>query len=181
VRDSLAASRALVKRLASQGKATYDFEPPLSARALSSFEKRHAITLPDEYRRFVSEVSAGGHDTRLGPPHLITPSDAARLVKREGGRLAAQFPLTNADASRVMRAAANCAPDAIRPAIRRDLSDGVLPLMDLGGGDMDFLVVSGPQLGRIWQAWEWGWSPLWRRVHGKPTPHGFFSWLRAAF
>jgi hypothetical protein len=177
VRDPVGAARARVERLSRRGADVYDFEAPMSARALSAFEKRHAITLPDEYRRFVREVSAGGSDTRLGPPHLITPVAAARLVKREGGRLAAPFPLTNADAARVMLAAAQCAPDAIRPAIRRDLSDGVLPLMDLGGGNMDFLVVSGPQRGRVWQAWEWGWSPLWRRVRGKPEPHGFFSWL----
>jgi hypothetical protein len=179
VGESIAALRALVERLAREGSDKYDFDAPLSGRALATFEERHRITLPREYRRFVHAVSAGGHDTRLGPPHLISPADAARLVKREGGRLAKPFTLTNADARRVILAAASCAPDAIRPAVRRDISDGVLPLMDLGGGDMDFLVVTGPQRGRVWQAWERGWSPLWRRVRGKPTAHGFFSWLRA--
>lgn len=80
-----------------------------------------------------------------------------------------------------MHADARCAPDAIRPAIHRDrdLKDGILPLMDLGGGETDFLVVTGPERGRIWRLWEWGWSPRWRSVRGQPTPHGFFSWLRA--
>jgi hypothetical protein len=179
VPDRILAVRALVERLSRQGLDTYDFEAPLSERAVASFEKRHGITLPEEYRRFVTEVSAGGRPTRLGPPHLITPTIAARLVKRDGGRLAAPFPLTNADAKRVMRAAVRCAPDAIRPAIGRDISDGVLPIKELGGGDLDFLVVSGPQRGCIWQVWEWGWSPLWHRVRGELRQYSFFSWLRA--
>jgi hypothetical protein len=177
VRDPVRDLAALVDRLTSESEGLYDFLPPLAECHVVAFERRSGIALPEEHRRFLREVSAGGRPTRLGPPHAMTLAEAARAVKREGGRLDAEFPLTAADAKRLIRADART-PSATRPAIRRDLTDGVLPLMDLGGGEMDFIVVTGPQRGCIWRAWDAGWSPLWGAVHGKPWQRGFFSWLR---
>jgi hypothetical protein len=182
VRDPILAIAAVVRRLAHKGPDRYDFEPPLEERAIARFERRAGIVLPDEYRRFVGEVSSGGRGTRLGPPHLLMLREAERVVKHEGGRLDAPFPLTSVDAMRLIRADARHARRDPRPAIDRDLKDGVLPLMDLGGGnEMHFLVVTGAERGRIWVVWERGWSPLWRLVRGAPIPHGFVSWFRAMF
>jgi hypothetical protein len=182
VRDPILAVASVVWRLAEKGPDHYDFAPPLEEGAIARFERRAGVVLPDEYRRFLGEVSSGGRETRLGPPHLMSLREAERTLERERGRLDAPFPLTSADAMRVIRADAKSGRRDPRPAIDRDLKDGVLPLMDLGGGnEMNFLVVTGPERGRIWAVWERGWSPLWRSVRGAPTPHGFSSWFRSIF
>jgi hypothetical protein len=155
----------------------YRFLPPLSPGSLHKLEAAHRLALPADHRAFLLEVSAGGTVTRLGPPHLMTLRESLALVRKEKGRLDVSFPLGHADARRLVREAAKRGEQG--PAIRRDISDGVLPLMDHGCGMLDLLVVSGPQTGKVWQAWEAGWTPLHERSRGVARQLTFTTWLLA--
>ena len=135
------------------------------------------MSLPPEYRRFLLEVSSGGRDTRLGPPFLMTPTVALAMLRREGGCAAAPFSLGRAVSARLVQAAARRKPGEDGVALARDISDGVLPLMERGGGEQHVLVLTGQQRGKVWCAWERGWTPLHRLVRGRPRQHGFWSWL----
>jgi hypothetical protein len=165
-------ARAQARDERAKGPDVYDFLPPATARAVVAFERRWRVTLPDEMRAFLLEVSAGGRDTRLGPPHLMTLADGARVTKRERARPDAPFPLGAADARRLLREKSKRKRDEDTPAIARDVRDGVLPLMDLGGGELNLIVVTGEERGNVWAAWERGWTPV---------ASGFFQWLEGIF
>jgi hypothetical protein len=103
----------------------------------------------------------------------MTLAESARVLRHDGARLDTRFPLGAADARRLLRANARRRGDEPAQAIARDIRAGVLPVMNLGGGDMDFLVVTGEERGQVWQAWERGWSPVRRG--------GFFEWFEETF
>ena len=49
------------------------YNPCLSEEEIATFEHRHCITLPDDYRIFISEIGNGG----FGPGHGLLPLDKA--------------------------------------------------------------------------------------------------------
>jgi hypothetical protein len=63
------------KELASLGvkKQEVSYNPCLSEEEIEAFEHKHCITLPDDYRTFISEIGNGG----FGPGHGLLPLDKA--------------------------------------------------------------------------------------------------------
>jgi hypothetical protein len=155
----------------------YLFLPPLPEVEVARLEATIGVGLPREYRTFLRRVSAGGQTTRLGPPELWTPDRALESLRAQGGHLDRRFPISNAVAQRLIKADTLRRKGQEGVAVGGDISDGVLPLMDHGCGTLDLLVVTGPQRGKVWQAWERGWSPLHHRVGQGEQSHGFLSWL----
>ena len=102
-----------------------------------SFERQHAIGLPDEYRSFLLEL--GMANTGLVPLSAAVPA---------GASLARPFPFER--------------PSTLRPGGKRSkfehvtlppgtsVHDGCLYLVDRGCGSYDLLVVTGPQRGAVW-------------------------------
>src|SRR5690242_2351707 len=47
----------------------YKLNPPLPVSVIAAFEERHGVSLPEDYRRFVTEVGNGG----VGPYYGVLP------------------------------------------------------------------------------------------------------------
>lgn len=139
----------------------YALAPPLSAEALARLEAQ--ASLPEDYRRFVAGIGAGG----AGPFYGLLPpdNDAQRAL------LAGSFPYT----------------EAWMPAHEGDAPEihGVLALAHMGCGYVALLVVDGPARGEVWAdlraadrglvrthpsftAWYLDW--LFALVANRPTP-----------
>ncbi len=182
------------------GSAGHHFvlEPPLSDDDIADLEATLGIELPSDYRGFLAEVGAGG----AGPFYGVLPvrrtdegwawhGDGAELTDLD--RLAEGFPIERVPAetlSALMAVqpkdgdddldAAFDAWDAQLEALlyRREMSVGAICLADEGGGYRDWLVVSGPARGAMWE------DP--RCIDEDFTPMGcgfgewYLAWLRDA-
>lgn len=158
----------------------YTLDPPLPEEEVRALERRFGITLPADYRQFVTQVGDGG----AGPGDGLAP-----LAELFGPRVhpARPFhPPTTYEAYADEDTTGKVAT-----------SDGVLFLCDHGCSLYDGLVVSGPEAGHMFHVNDWGWRPLvpdyaqllreelndeeraWRRVYadfGGWPRHTFTSW-----
>jgi len=143
----------------------YLLKPPLSAEEVSGFERRYHITLPDDYRWFITTVANGG----AGPYYGLFPLGEMDFLGygqhpwKENdsyvGRLSAQFPWPNV--SGTLRQAIGGAPNvSIRPTDlstenddgdSREQVDGAIPIYHMGCGYYVWLVVTGPEAGFLWE------------------------------
>jgi hypothetical protein len=113
----------------------YRLRAPISMGALLTFESRHGVTLPDDYRQFLLQAGNGG----AGPAYGLLPL-GDELV---WGDLAKPFALTEAWNEDDGSAVDDGIPDGYR--------DGCLLLCDLGCGYFSFLVVTGQAAGSVWE------------------------------
>src|SRR4051794_31428879 len=51
------------------GAHRYKLNPPLSVSVVQAFEERHGVTLPEDYRLFMTEIGNGG----AGPYYGVLP------------------------------------------------------------------------------------------------------------
>ena len=157
--------------------------PPVSAQAVAAFEARRRITLPDEHRRFLLEVSGG--ILLDGEPWLYGLDD---IDLATGDRVdsARPFPYSDAEASAIRAVLATAPPggplsDPAFLALQREgAPDGCLTLTCNGGNDFSVLVVTGEQRGWMWRTGELD-APESRRRYdptGDDAPLSFLDWLR---
>ncbi len=131
------------------GASTHRFElgPPLAESHVTAFERKHGVTLPDDYRAFITTIGHGGPGRfgGAGPYYGLHPlqdwatslwnmpeSDTlARPFLAEPGQVYSDWPsdlpLGEAD----------------------EPYTGTLALSDQGCGYLSILVVSGPARGRV--------------------------------
>lgn len=158
--------RALQQELAATA---LRFAPCLPPAALATFEQAHGITLPAEYRLFLTEVGNGGD----GPPDYgLRPLGATETWWAPGQRAAWQqfqqlrqpFPFAQPWCWEE--------EDEPDPARLAAVYAGSLYLGTDGCG-MDWaLIVTGPQRGQVWQISEAGIVPC------QPA-RTFFGWFSA--
>jgi hypothetical protein len=115
----------------------YVLEPTLDEQALATFERAHAISLPDDYRAFLGRLGNGG----AGPFHGVFPlgemDDGPRFKRWDGGfvgPLRGRFPHEDPPESGQFEGPI----------------DGAIPICHLGGAVRTWLVVSGPERGNVW-------------------------------
>ncbi|MEV7179797.1 SMI1/KNR4 family protein [Kitasatospora sp. NPDC093679] len=156
------------------GAATHGFrlDPVLAPAEVEALETRLGTTLPDEYRSFLLQVGAGG----AGPCHGVYPvhrtgsgwawsGDGADLADLD--RIAEPFPATGPEALAVLVAQRPDEEsfedeDEYDTAMEEwddrmgdllwaaDRTVGAIVLCHLGCGQREWLIVSGPERGRIW-------------------------------
>lgn len=125
----------------------YLLNPPLTESAVTAFETRYGISLPEDYRAFVLEVGDGG----AGPFYGIFRLDRSDLGPRRDdedllpGFLAGSFPHERP-----------WSEDYDSPEGEQEYVDpahirGSLNLSHQGCGYMVRLVLSGPQRGTLWE------------------------------
>jgi SMI1/KNR4 family protein SUKH-1 len=128
---------------------------PLSEAAVSGWESRHGITLPQAYRRFLLQLGSGGE----GPPYFglwsLEDDDPSAEVFRGSflqRELRNPFPFTTAWRWSEADEEANQRADAeLRERVRgRDL--GNLTLGTDGGTAFWHLVVTGRARGQVWRS-----------------------------
>ncbi|MFI9240520.1 HEAT repeat domain-containing protein [Streptomyces sp. NPDC053079] len=114
--------------------------PPLALAEVEAFEKRHQVSLPGPYRRFITEISDGGP----GPSHGLLPLSAWDLgiLEVEPGIL--HQPSSFGPDREYGRNWWNEAWDN-----DEDPDRGVITVVSRGGADYTFLIVSGPARGRL--------------------------------
>ncbi|MFF5213354.1 SMI1/KNR4 family protein [Streptosporangium sp. NPDC000396] len=113
--------------------------PPLTEADIAAFEVNHGITLPEEYRQFLTQVGHGGYGPTYGLLTLDRWSDA-NSPHIDDDLLARPFPFS---------------PDTEPPTdwVTRYGLDGIFPgaVTVVYGGCTDYtlLVVTGPSRGRL--------------------------------
>lgn len=130
----------------------YRLGPCLSEEAVAAFESAHRIELPADYREFLLRVGNGG----AGPFYGLRPLDA------QGRDLARPFPF---------EATADMSEPVERPeddwGVR---APGIIEICHQGCTYYNFLVVSGPSRGTVWEADD--------DVSFFPTRLSFTEWYR---
>lgn len=108
----------------------------LSARKLAAFEAEHGVTLPEGYRRFLTEIGNGGAGPYYGVPKLSKAGDVSPL-----DALAEPCPL---EPGGPLPPAPDHETDPVEHACR-----GTLTVAVQGCTYYTQLVVSGPHAGRL--------------------------------
>lgn len=123
------------------GSHRYSLRPPLEARCLVEFERRHGIELPEEYREFLLQVANGG----AGPGYdglwpLEVEKDYGDLLKRH-------FPFKDLWCPR-------CSQETLEEMQARtgavELTQGSIGIGSYGCSMEIHLVVSGANRGQVW-------------------------------
>ena len=115
----------------------YCINSPASQEQISGFEDRHGISLPTDFRAFLSDVANGGAGPDYGVYSLHEIAKELFTGLRED-----ELP----DPGRAFDA-----PRSLQRA--RDMeypANGILPISDIGCGMMSLLVVTGPEAGNMW-------------------------------
>ncbi|MBN1911157.1 MAG: SMI1/KNR4 family protein [Pirellulales bacterium] len=163
----------------------YKLNPPLDEDIVASFERQHAITLPSDYRRFITTIGNGGAGPAYGLFRFGEHDDGYSCCSWDGGYLVGAFgnPFPH-------ESAWNHTDDfwSKRPEITDEMAeeqedqlweewdklleaeywncsvvDGAIPICHLGCAYRQWLVVHGPQRGFVWnddRADERGLSPV---------------------
>jgi tetratricopeptide (TPR) repeat protein len=122
----------------------YQLAPPLAEAELTEFERTHGVSLPADYRAFLTTLGNGG----AGPFYGLAPLSA------EPPRFAAEFDGTQPSLARPfpLHGAWPQGEQSSGPPIAPGTSvyDGLVLLSDQGCGYFDVLIVSGPQRGQVW-------------------------------
>jgi hypothetical protein len=125
----------------------YLLNQPLTESAVTAFETRHGVSLPEDYRAFLLEVGDGGAGPFYGVFRLdrsdLYAADRADLLP---GFLAGAFPHT-----RPLNSRGDGSPEAEEECDDPALVRGSLSLSHQGCGYMVRLVLNGPQRGTLWE------------------------------
>src|SRR5262245_39722269 len=150
----------------------------LTEKQVAAFERRHAVTLPPEYRAFVTGVANGGAGPAYGlysleesvrqEPRGRVPDDFLRTPFRHRR---AYNPLEDPKLASFWRRVEDGEIDDDE-AERRQLyqAAGTLVLCHEGCGILHLLVVTGPSRGRVWVDDRYNDQGLF------PLGVGFFDW-----
>lgn len=187
VRDRLA-------RIAKARREDLRLRPVLAERTVRAYERRHGVTLPDEYRHFVTMVGDGGAGPNYGLFRLRDVFEAGWLGRGDPAKpfrhrrawnlpAAAAIVRAHGDAKRFAKAAARWTPKEERRYWSELWLDGAVPISDHGCGYLDWLVVNGPGYGTVWydgREGHLGITPLTR--DGAPVTFSdwYASWLAGA-
>ena len=181
----------------------YQLNPPLSSEVVNAFEQKHGITLPEDYRHFVTTIGNGG----AGPFYGLFPFGEEETGRRWEdvdaiGTLAEPFPYIEAwnlpkefwskepdpppgtpleEEDRMMAA---WDQELIEQYWNPQVMNGAIPICDRGCGLSQWLIVNGPQRGYVWnddRADHAGISPL-RDPDGKQMTFTdwYLNWLENA-
>lgn len=202
IRDDLRRLRASIARLNVFGSQAHGFRmhPALSEEEVKQFEARHHITLPSEYRGFLIHVGNGGAGPAYGLFKLGEMDDGFGhevWKEKDGiiGVLSLPFPHTGPwnDLSEepVYDEFRESDPDW-KEEYQRQMDawedrvywntanvNGAIPLCHLGCALRQWLVVTGPEVGNVWDDYRTdhgGLKPLQQADRQRVT---FLQWYRS--
>jgi hypothetical protein len=137
---------------------------PLPAVAVRTFEADHRIRLPDDYRRFLTELGNGGAGPFYGLFKLGEMDDSFDFQKwREGdgfvGILSKPFPHTSTWNDLTGEPTETDGEDEYEAALEAfdqrywspDQVNGAIPICHEGCALRDWLVVNGTEAGHVWR------------------------------
>jgi hypothetical protein len=147
----------------------YKLNPPIELSTIEQFEARHGIRLPDDYRRFITEIGNGG----VGPNDGLLPfggAEEGRSWEESDliGDVSQPFPHIEAWnlPAAFWEQFPDISPDTPPEEEEKLLADwdklefehyfnpaimnGAIPICDRGCGLLQWLVVHGEQKGFVW-------------------------------
>ena len=174
----------------------FQFNPPLSDAVVGEFERRHRVSLPSEYRHFITEIGNGG----AGPYYGVFPlgqmdglgNDFQAWQENDGfvGILSAPFPLSSSwNDLQAKPSDEDLEKDEERYGRELDqfassLTNGALPICHGGCALRIWLVICGSQTGYLWRdaRSEYGGLRPLRTAEDKPATFSawYTEWLEAA-
>ena len=137
----------------------------LSDKDISAFEKKHRISLPEEYRNFLIEVGNGGAGPDYGIHKLGTADEDKPWSKDDWlvGVLSKAFPHTSAwnpvpEDSETGEPNEEALDEIEEEYFALRQSNGAIPISHHGCNIRYWLVVTGPERGNVWldRRTEWG-------------------------
>ncbi|MGW0697968.1 SMI1/KNR4 family protein [Streptomyces sp. NPDC002867] len=176
----------------------FRLEDPLAPEELASLEARLGVRLPEDYREFLLRVGAGG----AGPAYGVFPVQRGEEGEWEwdgdGGdmaspdRMAEPFPVDRPEEALAAHES-ECPeeddfdePDAYDAAFEAwderdplwsdDLTVGAICLCHLGCALRQWLVVSGPDRGRMWDDRRADGTDLRPLINADGSPMAFADW-----
>lgn len=182
----------------------YRLNPPLSKQVVNAFEKKHAISFPEEYKYFITVVGNGGAGPYYGLFRFGEQDDLRDFCKWEDGSLVGDltkdFPHTQAWnlPQSFWDKAPNPGPETRLEEEDRmneewdsqldekywnpKIMNGAMPICHLGCALRQWLVINGEQKGFIWgddRVDSKGIYPLRDSRGGQVTFEAWYmSWLR---
>jgi len=182
----------------------YRLNPPLRVRTIEAFEQKHQVTLPEDYRYFLTAVGNGGAGPYYGLFRFGEHDDGHDFCKWAQGHMVGDltkaFP--HARAWNLPRSfwAKQPEPGPETPLEEEDrlnegwdkqleqhywkpdLMNGAIPICHLGCALRQWLVINGPQKGFVWcddRADDRGIYPL-RNASGKRLTFAawYLAWLQ---
>lgn len=175
----------------------FELNPPISEFDVCVFEKRHSISLPEDYRKFITEIGNGGAGPYYGLFPMGQMDDGFELSDwREGeslvGVLSKDFQLReewndlssmpNQDLLDVNQHEYDRQVEAFDAVYwTSSLMNGAMPVCDQGCALRIWLVVTGDEAGKLWddrRADYKGLRPLLLRSGERATFSGWYQeWL----
>jgi hypothetical protein len=145
----------------------FELLPPLSPAALAEVEAQFEVALPDDYRSFLAAVSAGGAGPDYGLFPLVRDSSGRWSWRGDGAELtdltALNVEFQPGDVSEALAQLRRVEPSADDETAyqawldryeevlwRQQRTRGAICLCHEGCAYRDWLVVSGPYRGQIW-------------------------------
>lgn len=155
----------------------YRLEAPLAVDEVADFERKYGITLPEDYRQFLTQLGNGG----AGPDYGIFP-----LGEGEEEPLPA-IVLENLHQEFALNGAWNDTSLLDTPELYYgyEIMTGAMPISTRGSALDYWLVVSGPRKGEIWfdKRTDGDGVESVKDSSGNPLTFGqwYVAWLEAAF
>jgi HEAT repeat protein/SMI1/KNR4 family protein SUKH-1 len=115
--------------------------PPAADADVAAFERKHGVSLPEPYRRFVTELGDGGAGPGYGLRSLAKAYDSVRYLTYDGF-LAVPSPLRNGLGE-------DWYDEYADDAERHDPLDGSLAVVHFGCDQYTVLLVTGSLRGRL--------------------------------
>jgi hypothetical protein len=158
-----------------------NLNPPLKEEDVASFEVRHAVELPPDYREFLLTIANGGVGPGCGLEKLgefsgTSWDESPGLV----GELQMPFPYTE-------KWNAKPIDDTLPIDEQYKQQDwywsaqhvhGAIPICDLGCGLRQLLIITGPERGSVWFDDRADWQGLYPDSKCDNRRVSFFEWYR---
>lgn len=135
-------------------KHRYELNECITRSALSVIEDEYRISLPDDYRAFLSELGNGGVGPSFGLYRIEQSID--RLCRRQAferkrglpiSGLQSESPFTDEDARNIIQRRLD--GDTYYAIKRKGTRNGALEISHRGAA-ADFLIINGSQRGKMW-------------------------------
>jgi len=143
----------------------YQLARPLSERTVRAFERKHRVSLPDDYRSFLVGMGNGGAGPGYGvyplgrdrsfelfigaaPVWIRWPAKLVSRLQRPWRKLGEPFPFRDAISSAERRRILSEPSDATEDV--DVVPTGAISICTHGCGLGDWLVVTGEEAGQVW-------------------------------
>lgn len=158
---------------------TVVFNPCLSLDAITDFEKRYSIVLPDDYKAFLLYIGNGGFGPEQGLRSLEDSAIDFKLIGKPDIALDRQFPYAESWNEKWISTFDwdEDYPDSdlVDDYMATSHIDGCLQICHLGHGNTCLLVVNGESYGSVWLDGRADYGGL-RPIVSNGVPVSFLEW-----